>query len=88
MRKRHKQIADPPKLFQLDKDCFYEIFEYLSLKDLHSFDQTCRQIMHGIEKISRKILQAITQHDKHGRCRSIHTPGFNEFMPCCLMFYI
>lgn len=32
----------PPKIFKLDIDCFDEIFEYLSLKDLHSISQTCK----------------------------------------------
>lgn len=31
-----------PKIFKLNADCLDEIFEYLSLKDLHSFGQTCR----------------------------------------------
>lgn len=31
-----------PKIFKLTIDCFDEIFEYLTLKDLHSFGQTCK----------------------------------------------
>ena len=31
-----------PKIFKLNIDCFDEIFEYLSLKDLHSLGQTYR----------------------------------------------
>lgn len=32
----------PATIFKLNVDCLDEIFEYLSLKDLHSFGQTCR----------------------------------------------
>lgn len=42
--KREKRMKEtsPPNLFKLDIDCFDEIFDYLSLKDLHSFGQTCK----------------------------------------------
>lgn len=38
-------MSDVPveaKIFKLDIDCFDEVFEYLSLKDLHSVGQTCK----------------------------------------------
>lgn len=38
----------PPEIFKLNVDCLDEIFEYLSLKDLHSFGQTCR----AMQKVS------------------------------------
>lgn len=34
--------ASNPKIFKLNADCLDEIFEYLTLKDIHSFGQTCR----------------------------------------------
>lgn len=46
----HQNIAGPsneqtqPKIFKLDIDCFDEIFEYLSVKDLQSFGRTCKTI--------------------------------------------
>lgn len=38
----NEPIPSMPKIFKLDIDCFDEIFEYLSLRDLHSFGQTCK----------------------------------------------
>lgn len=35
-------FASPPPIFKLNIDCFDEIFDYLSLKYLHSFGQSCR----------------------------------------------
>lgn len=35
-------VESSPKLFQLNNDCFDEIFEYLCVEDLHSFGQTCK----------------------------------------------
>lgn len=32
-----------PSIFKLTADCCYEIFEYLSFEDLHSFSQTCKK---------------------------------------------
>lgn len=31
-------------IFALNIDCFEEIFDYLSLKDVHSFGQTCKAL--------------------------------------------
>lgn len=33
-----------PSIFKLNNDCFNEIFDYLSLPELHSFGQTCKAI--------------------------------------------
>ncbi|XP_055306451.1 uncharacterized protein LOC129570762 [Sitodiplosis mosellana] len=41
-REKRMKESDSPKIFKLDIDCFDEIFEYLSLEDLHSFGQTCK----------------------------------------------
>lgn len=41
VRKIRSTKTQQPKIFQLNIDCFDEIFEYLSVKDLHSFGQTC-----------------------------------------------
>lgn len=38
----NEQLPSMPKIFKLDIDCFDEIFEYLSLRDLHSLGQTCK----------------------------------------------
>ncbi|XP_055297567.1 uncharacterized protein LOC129566056 [Sitodiplosis mosellana] len=34
----------PPQIFKLNVDCFEKMFEYLSIKDLHSFGQTCKRM--------------------------------------------
>lgn len=34
----------PPKIFNLDVDCVQEIFDYLSIKDIHSVSETCTQM--------------------------------------------
>ncbi|XP_055304305.1 uncharacterized protein LOC129569484 [Sitodiplosis mosellana] len=41
---------NPPDIFKLDVDCCEELFEWLSIKDLHSFGQTCKR-MHRIAGI-------------------------------------
>lgn len=93
MRMRCKKTSDPPKIFQLNKHCFYEIFEYLCLKDLHSFGQTCKRMN---EVAGDYFKQTHSWHrkffkkdgiytdifNKHGNVRSIHTPGFNKFITC------
>lgn len=40
-----KQWGIGPKIFKLNIDCFDEIFEYLSLRDLHSFGKTCKTML-------------------------------------------
>ena len=39
---RHSIEESHTTIFRLNMDCFEAIFDYLSLKDLHSFGQTCR----------------------------------------------
>lgn len=88
-----KKMSDPPKLFQLNKHCFYEIFECLCLEDLHSFGQTCKrmnEVAGEYFKQSHSSAWKFFEKDgiytkipnKHGRKRRIHTPGFNKFIPC------
>lgn len=41
---RLSRTRSSPQIFNLNMDCFDEIFEYLSLKDLHSLGQTCKTL--------------------------------------------
>lgn len=36
--------VSPPVIFKLYMDCFVEIFDYLSLKDLIAFGNTCKRL--------------------------------------------
>lgn len=38
----------PPQIFNLIVDCFEKVFDYLSIKDLHSFGQTCTRMQHVV----------------------------------------
>lgn len=44
----------PSQIFKLDLDCFDEIFEYLSLIDLHSLAQTCTALQQMTGKYFRR----------------------------------
>ncbi|XP_031639406.1 uncharacterized protein LOC116351446 [Contarinia nasturtii] len=82
-----------PAIFSLHVDCFFEIFEYLGLKDLHSFGKTCKQ-MHKVageyfmENYSavKNVCELDRIHtcfvDKNGRInKSIQTSNFLQYMP-------
>lgn len=38
----------PPSIFKLNVDCFEELFDYLTLQELHSLGQTCTKMHHII----------------------------------------
>ncbi|XP_055306354.1 uncharacterized protein LOC129570682 [Sitodiplosis mosellana] len=86
-------------LFQLNIDCFEAIFEYLSLKDLHSFGQTCKamQQMAGgyfhrnfksAEKFSANdaIYMVYSNNDGVSNER-IQTSSFNQFINYISHYY-
>ncbi|XP_031633817.1 uncharacterized protein LOC116347382 [Contarinia nasturtii] len=89
----------PPKIFKLSIDCFDEIFEYLNMKDLHSFGQTCKRINRvageyfkqnysSAEKFYTKDGIFTKYSDKDGVVnKRILTSGFNKFMPY-ISYYI
>ncbi|XP_031632606.1 uncharacterized protein LOC116346603 [Contarinia nasturtii] len=83
----------PTKIFKLTIDCLDEIFEYLSLKDLHSFGQTCKRMNKVAGEYFKqnyssapnlcKVDGIYTNYDKDDVTNEqIHISGFNKFMPC------
>lgn len=88
-----------PKIFKLIIDCFDEIFEYLSLKDLHSLGQTCRTMQKvagnyfkrnysAAEKFCAKDGIYTTHSSRDGDINErIQTSYFNQFMPCLSHYY-
>ena len=75
--------ANPPDIFKLDVDCCEEIFEWLSIKDLHSFGQTCKRM----NRIAGKYFQqnysnAHIRSREDGGIEYVHTnlDGFSEFI--------
>ncbi|XP_031636500.1 uncharacterized protein LOC116349276 [Contarinia nasturtii] len=82
----------PPKIFKLNIDCFDEIFEYLNVKDLYSFGQTCKRmnkVAGEYFKQNHSSAQKLCLYDgiytkysnKDGVSKHIQTSGFNKFMP-------
>lgn len=83
-----------PKIFKLDIDCFDEIFEYLSMKELHALGQTCKtmQRVTGVyfkenysaaEKFCHKDGIYTVHSSREGAVNErIYTSGFNQYMPC------
>lgn len=56
-------------IFELTVDCFDEIFEYLSLKDLHSFGQTCTTMQQVAgQYFKQNYLAAKIVGDSNGIC--------------------
>lgn len=86
--KREKRMEkwEPPKIFKLDVDCFDEIFEYLSLDDLHSFGQTCKTMQQVTgEYFKRNYVGAekFTNEDGvyvAGIGHRTNISGFNQFI--------
>lgn len=80
-----------PKIFKLNIDCFDEIFEYLSLKDLHSLGQTCMAMQQvtgeyykrnysAAEKlIGNDGIYTIYSDDNGAINRRTQTSAFNQF---------
>lgn len=88
-----------PKIFKLTIDCFDEIFEYLSLKDLQSLGQTCKTMQQvageyfkqnylAAEKICTKDGIYTVYSDKEDLIDvRIWTSNFNQFMPCISHYF-
>lgn len=71
-------IEITPNIFKLDIDCFDEIFEYLSIKDLHSFGQTCRA-MH-------KVAGEYFKRNHSAAEKFCHKDGTKYFKLCAFIF--
>lgn len=73
---------NPSDIFKLDVDCCEEIFEYLSIKDLHSFGQTCKRMqriagMYFQHSYPNAEIEIQDYKIYHGFNR---LDGFNEFI--------
>lgn len=90
-------VESSPKIFKLNIDCFDEIFDYLSLKDLHSFGQTCKRMNRVAGEYFKQNFSSAKKYISHGMiriiparhkggCKSFRTPGFNKFMPCVSVY--
>lgn len=56
---------DSSKMFNLNFDCFEELFDYLSLKDLHSLGQTCKQMQRIVGVYFRENFSSLDLRCKH-----------------------
>lgn len=63
----HGGVSSIPAIFKLYSDCCYEIFDYLSLKDIHSIGQTCK-VMQSVagEYFKRNYKSAEKFVEDHG----------------------
>lgn len=89
----------PPTIFHLNVDCFEEIFDYLSLKELHAFGKTCRIIQkmsgdyfHRNFKSAEKFsgndgIYTVYSNQKGVSNERIQTNGFNQFINCISHYY-
>lgn len=86
-------------IFWLNDDCFVEIFNYLSVKDLYSFGQTCNAIHRLTGKYFKcNYLAAFTFSGENGiyteysdnygaHNQRTQTSGFNQFVSQISHFY-
>ncbi|XP_031632434.1 uncharacterized protein LOC116346492 [Contarinia nasturtii] len=91
----------PPKIFNLTIDCFDEIFEYLNVKDLYSFGQTCKRMNKVAGEYFKQNYSSAEKFCKHDEIYTyivfsvkdsvvnerIQISGFNKFMPCISVGY-
>lgn len=89
----------PPRIFSLNTDCLDEIFEYLSLKDLHSVGKTCKSFQtiageyfklnySSAEKlIGNDGIYTINSNDKGVINQRIQTSCFNQFTQFISHYY-
>lgn len=73
---------DPSPIFELNVDCWEEIFDWLSVTDLHSFGQTCK-FFHRIagkyfEWKYRRVLVQVYNETMNFYWKELK--GFNEFV--------
>ncbi|XP_031638016.1 uncharacterized protein LOC116350376 isoform X2 [Contarinia nasturtii] len=88
-----------PSIFKLTIDCFDEIFEYLNVKDLHSFGQTCtrmNKVAGEYFKRNYKRCEKFTHYNGIYTVYSDHegvsnertqTSGFNRFIHNISQYY-
>lgn len=91
--------APQPSIYKLDSDCMDEIFEYLSLQDLHSFGQTSKRMQKWAgEYFKRNFASAEKFTNDNGihtvysdhrgvRNKRTQTSGFNRFITFTSYYY-
>ncbi|XP_031620663.1 uncharacterized protein LOC116339121 [Contarinia nasturtii] len=68
-------MESPPKIFNLTIDSLDEIFEYLNVRDLHSFGQTCKRM----RKVAGEYYkQNYISAEKYGRRDGIYTKYWDK----------
>lgn len=99
MSVRHSIEESHTTIFRLNIDCFEAIFDYLSLKDLHSFGETCRamQQMAGhyfhrnfksAEKFSANNgIYTVYSNNEGVSNERTQTSGFNRFINYISHYY-
>ncbi|XP_031623885.1 uncharacterized protein LOC116341132 [Contarinia nasturtii] len=72
-------VESSPKIFNMNVDCFDEIFEYLEMTDLHSFGQTCKRM----NKVAGEYFKQNYPFSvmNYSFCEPFGIPGFNQFRP-------
>ncbi|XP_055306488.1 uncharacterized protein LOC129570790 [Sitodiplosis mosellana] len=93
-----RQSRDPD-IFKLTTDCCDEIFEYLSLKDLHAFGQTCKTMQKVAGVYFKRNYSAAPKYsgndgiyiaysdDKGVINENIPTSGFNRYITYISHYY-
>lgn len=86
-------------ILKLNSDCLNEIFEYLSVKDLHSLGQTCKALQHGAGEYFHNAYLSATNFsgdngiyteysDNSGAINQrTQTSGFNRYIRTIAHYY-
>lgn len=91
-------ISQSPRIFKMNIDCLDKIFDYLSLKDLHSFGLTCRTMQQVVGEYFKLNFHAAAKFaeddgiytvysDAENQDKRIQTSGFNEFITYISHYY-
>lgn len=70
-----------PPLFHRDIVCFHEVFEWLSVQDIHSIGQTCNRLKSIANSFFKDYLPAVDLVACPDGCRLIPGGLLNEFSP-------
>lgn len=97
--KSHSIEGSHAAIFRLNIDCFEAIFDYLSLKDLHSFGQTCQAMQQtagdyfhrnfkSAEKFSANDgIYTVYSNNEGVSNERTQTSGFNQFINYISHYY-
>lgn len=91
--------ASLPPIYKLDNDCMDEIFEYLSLQDLHSFGQTCKRMQKWAGEYFKRNFASAEKFTHDNGIHTVYsdhkgvnnqrtqTSGFNRFLTYTSYYY-